>query len=198
MAMDTDRPAAPPPRDDAPAGSEQRRTASQAAPRDRRHAGRAIIRPEAGTGSRHPQTPRWPAAGTATPLRTTAKQRGGVTGKGFLPGRSGNAGGRPGGDGLMRKRLLESFQQNEAAAMAAMARRWGNPRSVQDMWELLAKLEGELGKDVANGEARGIQVILVTTDGVHRLDPDAFRAAAAKRITGPAVNGPGESAAAPR
>jgi hypothetical protein len=97
----------------------------------------------------------------------------------------------------MRKRLLESFQQNEAAAMAAMARRWGNPRTVQDMWELLAKLEGELGKDVANGEARGIQVILVTTDGVHRLDPDAFRATAAKRITGPAVNGPGESAAAP-
>jgi hypothetical protein len=35
----------------------------------------------------------------------------------------------------MRKRLLESFQQNEAAAMVAMARRWGNPRSVQDMWE---------------------------------------------------------------
>ena len=50
----TDRPA-PPPRDDAPAGSEQRRTASQAAPRDRRHAGRAILRPEAGTGSRHPR-----------------------------------------------------------------------------------------------------------------------------------------------
>jgi hypothetical protein len=98
----------------------------------------------------------------------------------------------------MRKRLLESFHQNEAAAMAAMARRWGNPRYVQDMWELLAKLEGELSKDVANGEAQGIQVILVTTDGVHRLDPDAFRAAAAKRITGPAVNGPGESAAAPR
>jgi hypothetical protein len=91
----------------------------------------------------------------------------------------------------MRKRLLESFQQNEAAAMA---RRWGNPRYVQDMWELLAKLEGELGKDVANGEARGIQVIQVTTDGVHRLDPDAFRAAAAKR---PAVNGPGEPSPSP-
>ena len=98
----------------------------------------------------------------------------------------------------MRKRLLESFQQNEAAAMAAMARRWGNPRYVQDMWELLAKLEGELTKDVAKGEARATQFIQVTTDGVHRLDPDAFRAAAAKRITGPAVNGPGESAAAPR
>ncbi|MBE3073036.1 MAG: hypothetical protein IMZ67_08680 [Acidobacteria bacterium] len=32
---------------------------------------------------------------TATALRTTRKQRGGVTGKGFLPGRSGNPGGRP-------------------------------------------------------------------------------------------------------
>ena len=195
MAVDTDRPARA-----ASAGRPPRAQNSeeQLARPPRGTAGRAILRPEAGTGSRHPRTPRWPAAGTASPLRTTAKQRGGVTGKGFLPGRSGNAGGRPGGDGLMRKRLLESFQQNEAAAMAAMARRWGNPRTVQDMWELLAKLEGELTKDVAKGEARAIQFIQVTTDGVHRLDPDAFRAAAAKRITGPAVNGPGESAAAPR
>ena len=32
---------------------------------------------------------------TVTALRTTRYQRGGVTGKGFLPGRSGNPGGRP-------------------------------------------------------------------------------------------------------
>jgi hypothetical protein len=31
-------------------------------------------------------------------LRTTLKQRGGVTGKGFVPGRSGNPGGRPRGE----------------------------------------------------------------------------------------------------
>jgi hypothetical protein len=31
----------------------------------------------------------------AKPLKTTSKQRGGITGKGFLPGRSGNPGGRP-------------------------------------------------------------------------------------------------------
>ena len=34
-------------------------------------------------------------AATAPPLRSTAKQRGGVTGKGFLPGVSGNPSGRP-------------------------------------------------------------------------------------------------------
>src|SRR5258706_4603943 len=34
-------------------------------------------------------------APTAPPLKTTRKQRGGVTGKGFLPGQSGNPGGRP-------------------------------------------------------------------------------------------------------
>jgi len=32
---------------------------------------------------------------TVTALRTTHKQRGGVTGKGFVPGQSGNPGGRP-------------------------------------------------------------------------------------------------------
>ena len=32
--------------------------------------------------------------------------------------------------------------------MAALARRWGSPKDVQDMIELLAKLEGELGKEV--------------------------------------------------
>jgi len=31
-------------------------------------------------------------------FRTTPKQRGGVTGKGFLPGQSGNPGGRPRGE----------------------------------------------------------------------------------------------------
>ena len=32
---------------------------------------------------------------TVTALRTTRKQRGGITGRGFMPGRSGNPGGRP-------------------------------------------------------------------------------------------------------
>ena len=41
-------------------------------------------------------------------MRTTPKQRGGVTGKGFLPGRSGNAGGRP----KRLAKLVEAIQQH--------------------------------------------------------------------------------------
>ena len=39
------------------------------------------------------------------PLKTTAKQRGGVTGRGFLPGQSGNPGGRPRSERALLTRL---------------------------------------------------------------------------------------------
>jgi len=48
------------------------------------------------------------ALGERGALRTTPKQRGGVTGKGFLPGRSGNAGGRP----KRVAKLIETIQQH--------------------------------------------------------------------------------------
>lgn len=118
------------------------------------------------------------------PLRATPKQRGGVTGKGFLPGRSGNEGGRPAGDGLMRKRLLESFRQNEAQAMAAMARRWGNPKYVQDMIELLARLQGELNKEAGDGRGH-VGVIILDNNGPLPLNPPVFREAAMKRVLEP-------------
>jgi hypothetical protein len=40
-------------------------------------------------------------------LKTTSKQRGGVNGRGFLPGRSGNPGGRP----KRVTKLIETIQQ---------------------------------------------------------------------------------------
>ena len=116
MAMDTDRPAAPLPRDDAPAGSEQRRTASQAAPRDRRHAGRVIIRPEADTGSRQPQTPRWPATGTATPLRAATKE----------------------------DDPPAAAARCQPQVAAALQRCFTNPKTILDCMRLLARLTGEL------------------------------------------------------
>jgi hypothetical protein len=42
---------------------------------------------------------------SARPLKTTKKQPGGVTGKGFLPGRSGNPGGRPRSERKLLERL---------------------------------------------------------------------------------------------
>jgi hypothetical protein len=119
-------------------------------------------------------------ARASTPLRTTGKQRGGITGKGFLPGRSGNAGGRPGGEALMRRCLRKSFEENEAQAMAALARRWGSTKHVQDMWELLAKLEGEMTKEAGEG-ARGISVIILQNNGASPLDPEVFREAARRK-----------------
>ena len=119
-------------------------------------------------------------ARASTRLRTTGKQRGGITGKGFLPGRSGNAGGRPGGEALMRRCLRKSFEENEAQAMAALARRWGSTKHVQDMVELLAKLEGELTKEAGDG-ARGVQILLLNNQGAHPLDPEVFREAARRK-----------------
>jgi hypothetical protein len=87
----------------------------------------------------------------------------------YKPGQSGNLAGRPQGDGLMRKRLMKSFLDNEKAAMAAMARRWGSTKHVQDMWELLARLEGEMTKEAG---------------GASPLDPETFRAAARQNYTG--------------
>jgi hypothetical protein len=84
----------------------------------------------------------------------------------------------------MRKRLMKSFLANEKQAMAAMARRWASPRYVQDMWELLAKLEGEMSKDAADNPNR-ISVILLNNQGDQPLDPETFRAAAMRRGISP-------------
>jgi hypothetical protein len=99
----------------------------------------------------------------------------------YKPGQSGNLAGRPQGDALMRRRLMKSFLANEKQAMAAMARRWASTRYVQDMWELLAKLEGELRKDAAEN-ARGASLIILNNQGAHPLDPEVFREAAQRKM----------------
>ena len=98
----------------------------------------------------------------------------------YKPGESGNLNGRPQGDGLMRKRLMKSFLANEKQAMAAMARRWGSTKHVQDMWELLAKLEGEMTKEAGDG-ARGVSVIILQNQGASPLDPEVFRDATRRK-----------------
>jgi hypothetical protein len=65
--------------------------------------------------------------------------------------------------------------------MAAMARRWASTRHVQDVWELLAKLEGELSTD-AGEKPRGVEVILLNNQGAQPLDPEVFREAARRKV----------------
>jgi hypothetical protein len=119
--------------------------------------------------------------GTAEgPLVTTGKQPGGITGKVFLPGRSGNAAGQPAGDARMRGLMNEALRLSRKDAIEALRRRWASPRYVQDMVELLARLEGELNKDGADDGARGISVIVIRGDGA--IDPAEFRRRADARM----------------
>lgn len=82
----------------------------------------------------------------------------------------------------MRALMAQTLAMTEERAIAALCARWASPKTVQEMAEFYGRLCGELTKDSDGGEGRGVQVIVVTTDGAHRLDPDAFRAAAAKRV----------------
>jgi hypothetical protein len=97
----------------------------------------------------------------------------------FRPGISGNYSGRPAGDGIVRKLILEAFRQSRAKALEAIRRRLENPKYVQDVLELLARLEGELGKENTD-EARGISVIVIRGEGA--ISPEEFRRNAEARM----------------
>jgi hypothetical protein len=70
----------------------------------------------------------------------------------------------------MRGLMAESFNLSRKEALAAMRRRWGSTRHVQDMVELYAKLEGEMTKEAGEG-ARGISVIILQNNGATRSTP---------------------------
>jgi hypothetical protein len=72
----------------------------------------------------------------------------------FRPGVSGNVAGRPRGDAKMRGLMAESFNLSRKDALAAMRRRWGSTRHVQDMVELFAKPGGRADQGGGRGCAR--------------------------------------------
>jgi MoaA/NifB/PqqE/SkfB family radical SAM enzyme len=86
---------------------------------------------------------------------------------------------RPQGDARIRKLLNKSLNLSEKEALAAFRRRWASTRYCQDMAELLAKLEGELNREGADG-ARGISVIVIRGDGA--ISPEEFRRNAEARM----------------
>ena len=98
----------------------------------------------------------------------------------FKAGISGNWNGRPQGDRRVRGIILEALNLSRPKAVEAIRRRLESVKHVQDVLELLAKLEGELSKDAGEG-ARGISVLVLNNTGAQPLDPETFRAAAMQR-----------------
>jgi hypothetical protein len=75
-------------------------------------------------------------------LKTTHKQRGGVTGKGFMPGQSGNPGGRP-------KSMAETILEQRPTTSADLVELWttvafGSAAVVQRKYGVKPRLQDRL------------------------------------------------------
>jgi hypothetical protein len=84
---------------------------------------------------------------TGRPLTATGKQRGGVTGKGFLPGRSGNPGGRSKGLAYSVRNLVAEALADPEILKLALQRvkdNLANGKTVIPVLEFAAKLNREL------------------------------------------------------
>jgi hypothetical protein len=75
--------------------------------------------------------------------------------------------------------ILEALNLSRRKAVEAMRRRLESVKHVQDVLELLAKLEGELSKD-ADGR-RGVEILILNNQGEQPLDPEVFREAVLER-----------------
>lgn len=80
----------------------------------------------------------------------------------------------------MRKLLLRTLAMSEKEATEALCRRWKSTRHVQDMVELLARLEGEMNRDGIDGAGR-VGLIILNNQGTRPLDPEVFREAARRK-----------------
>jgi hypothetical protein len=107
-------------------------------------------------------------------LRTTPKQRGGVTGKGFLPGHSGNAGGRPKGSKTYAIRQLVAEALNDPNVWKEAVERYRETlktrKTVINGLEFAARVNREIGIG-SNDEVPGGVTIIFKSN----LRPGALR-----------------------
>jgi len=76
--------------------------------------------------------------------------------------------------------MTESLRLSRKEAIRALHARWASVRYVQDMVELLAKLEGELSKDAQEGARQGVDFIVIGGEGA--ITPEEFRRATEPRM----------------
>jgi len=109
-------------------------------------------------------------------LRTTPKQRGGVTGKGFLPGHSGNAGGRPKGSQTYAIRTLVAEALNDPNVWREAVERYRETlktrKTVISGLEFAARVNREIGLG-SNDEVPGRVTIIFESN----IRPGALRRA---------------------
>jgi len=113
---------------------------------------------------------------TTPTLKTTPKQRGGVTGKGFLPGQSGNPGGRPRSE---RTLLLEMYGENGATVYQRLEALRSHPKTpvrlkVQIDIFLIERLHGRAQQRVEVGGNDGSPLAIQVVTNVPQ--PEAPRA----------------------
>jgi hypothetical protein len=82
---------------------------------------------------------------------------------------------------VVRKLILEAFRQSRTKALEAIRRRLENPKYVQEVLELLARLEGELNREGRAEADRGVSVIVIRGEGA--ISPEEFRRNAEARMT---------------
>jgi hypothetical protein len=111
-----------------------------------------------------------PTGGPPRTLRTARKQRGGVTGRGFLPGQSGNPGGRPKSERTLLRRMYGDAGEQVYERLEALRSHAKTPAKLKAQIDffLIERLHGRAQQHV---EVEG---------GAHLVD---LLAAASARLT---------------
>jgi hypothetical protein len=101
-------------------------------------------------------------------LKTTGKQRGGVTGRGFMPGQSGNPGGRPRSERKLLERMFGDSGEKLYRELEALL---GNPKTPMKLRAdiamfLIERLHGKPPQSVEVDAGSDLVSLILTAAGI--------------------------------